>query len=49
MARPERASLPALGCIQRDQVLPDADISIEAPDQLLEDGYAASMWELDGS
>jgi PPOX class probable FMN-dependent enzyme len=46
---PDRATLPSLGCILRDQVLADADITVEALDRILEDGYAATLWEPGGS
>jgi uncharacterized protein len=45
---PDRATLPSLGCILRDQVLSDADITVEALDRILEDGYTATLWDPGG-
>ena len=46
---PDRASLPTLGCILRDQVELPADLGVEQLDELLEADYAQTRWEPGGS
>lgn len=45
---PDRDALPSLGAILRDQIPSVADVPAEAIDDLLESGYAESMWEPGG-
>jgi PPOX class probable FMN-dependent enzyme len=48
-AWPDRASLPSLGCIIRDQIPAAAAYDAELLDAQLEEGYAATMWEPGGA
>ncbi len=45
---PQPGALPTLGCILVDQVLGGGDISGAAVDEMLEAGYARTMWEPGG-
>lgn len=45
---PDRASLPTLGTILRDQIPMVADVPAETIDEILESGYAETMWEPGG-
>jgi PPOX class probable FMN-dependent enzyme len=46
---PDRASLPTLGCILRDQLPLPADLTTESLDELLEADYAKTLWEPGGN
>ncbi len=46
---PDRASLPTLGCIIRDQRPELRDVKAEVIDELLEQDYAESLWEPGGT
>jgi uncharacterized protein len=46
---PDRASIPTLGCILRDQRPAFVDVPVEQLDEMLEQGYAATMWEPGGA
>jgi hypothetical protein len=46
---PDRATLPTLGCIIRDQRPDLRDVQPEVIDQLLEQDYAESLWEPGGT
>jgi PPOX class probable FMN-dependent enzyme len=46
---PDRASLPTLGCIIRDQRPDLAEVPAETIDALLEADYAATLWEPGGT
>jgi PPOX class probable FMN-dependent enzyme len=46
---PDRASMPTLGCILHDQRPAFRDATPEQLDEMLEAGYAASMWEPGGT
>ncbi len=45
----DRASLPTLGCILRDQIALPADLTTESLDELLEADYAKTLWEPGGN
>ena len=45
---PDRASLPTLGCILKDQIPEVGDIDATALDASLEEGYAKTLWEVGG-
>ena len=47
-AWPDRASLPTLGCILKDQIPEVGDIDATALDASLEEGYAKTLWEVGG-
>jgi uncharacterized protein len=46
---PDRATLPSLGCIMRDQIATLPDLPAEKIDELLEADYAKSLWEPGGT
>ncbi len=46
---PDRASIPTLGCILHDQRPAFRDASPDELDAMLEQGYAATMWEPGGT
>ena len=46
---PDRATLPSLGCIMRDQIATLPDLPAEEIDELLEADYAKSLWEPGGT
>jgi PPOX class probable FMN-dependent enzyme len=46
---PDRATLPSLGCIMRDQIAALPDLPVEKIDELLEADYARSLWEPGGT
>jgi hypothetical protein len=46
---PDRATLPSLGCIMRDQIATIPDLPAEKIDELLEADYAKSLWEPGGT
>jgi uncharacterized protein len=46
---PDRAAVPSLGCILRDQIDILAEVTAAAIDEDLEVGYAATLWEPDRS
>jgi PPOX class probable FMN-dependent enzyme len=46
---PDRATLPSLGCIMRDQIATLPDLPVEKIDELLEADYARSLWEPGGT
>ena len=45
---PDRAALPSLGCIIRDQFASFTDLAAETIDEQLEANYAATLWEPGG-
>jgi PPOX class probable FMN-dependent enzyme len=45
---PDRAALPSLGCILRDQIAMISEMSIESIDENLEKEYAKTLWEPGG-
>jgi len=45
---PDRASLPTLGCIIKDQIPAVGDIEVGAIDASLEEDYAKTLWEPGG-
>jgi PPOX class probable FMN-dependent enzyme len=45
---PDRATLPSLGCILRDQISAISELSTESIDDNLELNYAATLWEPGG-
>jgi uncharacterized protein len=45
---PDRAALPTLGCILRDQISSIREMTVESIDEGLEDNYAATLWEPGG-
>ena len=46
---PDRASLPTLGCMLRDQVAFPAEVTAATIDEIVEKDYAATLWEPGGS
>jgi PPOX class probable FMN-dependent enzyme len=46
---PDRATLPSLGCILRDQIAALPEVPAETLDELLETDYAKTLWEPGGS
>jgi PPOX class probable FMN-dependent enzyme len=46
---PDRSVIPTLGCIVKDQIPEVGDVDAATIDNLLEEGYKASMWEPGGS
>ncbi len=45
---PDRATLPSLGCILRDQIPAISELTPESIDEDLERGYAKTLWEPGG-
>ena len=45
---PDRATLPSLGCILRDQIPAISELTSETIDADLERGYAKTLWEPGG-
>jgi PPOX class probable FMN-dependent enzyme len=45
---PDRAALPSLGCILRDQIAMISEMSVESIDANLEKEYAKTLWEPGG-
>ena len=45
---PDRAALPSLGCILRDQISAISELSAESIDENLELSYAKTLWEPGG-
>jgi PPOX class probable FMN-dependent enzyme len=45
---PDRAALPSLGCILRDQIATISEMSAESIDENLERNYAKTLWEPGG-
>jgi PPOX class probable FMN-dependent enzyme len=45
---PDRAAMPTLGCIVRDQIPALRDIAVEQIDESLEANYTATLWEPGG-
>jgi hypothetical protein len=45
---PDRAALPTLGCILRDQISSIREMTVESIDEGLEHNYATTLWEPGG-
>jgi PPOX class probable FMN-dependent enzyme len=46
---PNRATVPSLGCILRDQMASFSEVPVEALEEMLEADYARTMWEPGGA
>ncbi|MEY2401392.1 MAG: uncharacterized protein QOJ08_1503 [Ilumatobacteraceae bacterium] len=46
---PDRAALPSLGCILRDQIAMISEMTVESIDENLEKEYAKTLWEPGGN
>jgi len=46
---PNRATLPSLGCILRDQMPSLGEVAVETLDEMLEADYARTIWEPGGT